>query len=321
MRIIFMGTPEFALPTFNALLKQENCHLVAVYTQPPRRKNRGQHIHKNPVHVRAEEEKIPVYTPLSLKGEAEAFQFQLLDADLAIVVAYGLILPQSILKTPKMGCWNIHGSLLPRWRGAAPIQYSLLEGDVQTGITLMQMDAGMDTGAIIETKNCPLHDKETFLRVHDDLAVLGAELCIHVLRKAIDGQPISTMEQDSSQATYAPKIHKQSLNFERPAVVLDRMVRAMNPYPGTYMDMEGVPVKVLQASWRATLKEAPTMTCFVRNHGIEIMCGDGAVFVPEVLQRPGGRPLPVYDFLQGFKSPKHWVNENCSVFLSLLLLH
>ncbi len=286
-----MGTPDFAVPTLDALVDTGH-ELAAVYSQPPSRAGRGKKERPSPVHARAEQFGIEVRHPASLKGADEQTAFAALEADVAVVAAYGLLLPQPILDAPKHGCLNVHGSLLPRWRGAAPIHRAIQAGDEQTGITIMRMEAGLDTGPMLLKGATPV-DHKTTGELHDELAQMGARLMVQALAQ------IDTLEaerQDDTLATYAPKISKTEakLDFTKPAEVLEREVRAFAPFPGSWFELEGERIKLL----RAELVDESGKAGTVLDERLTIACGIGAIR-PVTLQRAGKPAMALDDFLRG----------------------
>jgi len=291
MRLIFMGTPDFAVPTLDALVDAGH-EVVAVYSQPPSRAGRGKKERPSPVHARAEQLGIEVRHPTSLKGAEEQKAFASLDADAAVVAAYGLLLPQAVLDAPKHGCLNVHGSLLPRWRGAAPIHRAIQAGDAETGITIMRMELGLDTGPML-LKAATSIDHKTTGELHDELAALGASLMVRALEQ-ID--TLHAEVQDDARATYAPKISKAEakLDFAKPAEVLEREVRAFSPFPGSWFELDGERIKLL----RAELVEASGAPGTVLDERLTIACGNGAIR-PVTLQRAGKPAMPLDDFLRG----------------------
>jgi methionyl-tRNA formyltransferase len=295
MRIAFMGTPEFAVPTLDALLAAGH-EIAAAYTQPPRPAGRGKALTPSPVQQRAEAAGIEVRSPLSLKGEAEQAAFRALDLDVAVVAAYGLILPQAILEAPRRGCLNVHASMLPRWRGAAPIQRAILAGDRQTGVTIMQMEQGLDTGPMLAVQGIPL-GRLTAGELTEQLAALGADLMAAVLARLSEAGRI---RQNEARATYAPKIRKDEarLDFSQPAAQVERQVRAFNPAPGAFFEYRGERIKILAAEI-AGLSGPPGT---VLDHGLMIACGDEAI-MPVQIQRAGRAPMLPADFLRGFPIP------------------
>jgi methionyl-tRNA formyltransferase len=266
-----------------------------VYTRAPKPAGRGQAERKSPIHLAAEEFGIPVRTPKSLRGEDEQAAFASLEADLAVVVAYGLILPKPILDAPPLGCLNLHGSLLPRWRGAAPIQRALLAGDAETGVCIMQMEAGLDTGPVLISGELSIADDDTAATLHDKLAALGAELIVDALARL----PLAPCPQPDAGVTYAAKIEKAEapLDWRLPAIQLARQVRAFNPFPGALATYQGNAIKV----WGARVSDAsgaPGTILAVDRNGIVVACGEGALCLLE-LQKAGGKRLPVAQFLAG----------------------
>ena len=295
MRIVFMGTPDFAVPTLVAL--QEAGHdVVAAYTQPPRPAGRGKQERPSPVHREAEKRGIPVRCPASLKDMAAQADFLSLEADLAVVVAYGLILPAAVLEAPKWGCFNVHASLLPRWRGAAPIQRAILAGDHVTGITIMQMEPGLDTGPMLATARVPIEDK-TAGELHDELSEIGAHLLVETLA---DLGGIRLEKQNNREATYAAKIDKAEarLDWRETAERLEREVRAFAPFPGSWFEFDGERIKVLRAHIIG-VNGAPGT---VLDEQLTIACGNAALR-PEVVQRAGKPAMPAADFLRGKAVP------------------
>jgi methionyl-tRNA formyltransferase len=294
MRLAFMGSPDFAVPTLQAL-HGAGYQLAAVYTQPPRPAGRGQSVTRCAVHAAADALGLPVRHPASLKRDPAAQQaFAALDLDAAVVAAYGLILPQAMLDAPRRGCLNVHASLLPRWRGAAPIQAAVLAGDTESGVTIMQMDAGLDTGAMLLRGVVPIGPRGTAAALHDQLAALGAQLVLRALAEAPVASP-----QPAEGATYAGKLSKAdgALDWARPADELDRRVRALNPWPGTWCSLRANALKVLAAE-PAIGTGAPGTVL----HGLTVACGTGALRLLTV-QRAGRAPMPADAFLRGTPVP------------------
>lgn len=295
MRLAFMGTPEFAVPALTALHKAGH-EIISVYSQPPRRAGRGKKLTPSPVQKAAELLGLNVRTPTSLKNEEEQHLFNSFDLDAAIVAAYGLMLPSPILVAPKMGCLNIHGSILPRWRGAAPIQRSILAGDKETGITIMQMDAGLDTGPML-LKSKTLIDRKTTGELMIELADMGTELMARYLANpnAIEPEP-----QKDALATYAEKIEKQEarLDFRKSAVEVDRQIRAFNPVPGGFFEFDGQRYRVHSAE----ILEITGQAGMVLDDQLTIACSQGAVR-PTVIQRAGKPKMELCDFLNGTDIP------------------
>ncbi len=248
LKIVFMGTPDFAVPALRALIGSRH-DVIAVYTQPPRPKGRGHHVQKSPVHLTAEELGIPVHHPLNFKALEDKETFQALNADLAVVAAYGLILPTTILEAPKYGCLNIHASLLPRWRGASPIQHAIWKGDKTSGVTIMQMERGLDTGPMILKGETDITPTTTAQELHDRLSMIGGDLIVQVIEDiAKNGMP-EAETQDGSLSTYAPLLKKEDgcIDWSESLQEIDRQIRALNPWPGTWMEGLKGRVKVLKA--------------------------------------------------------------------------
>lgn len=262
LNIIFMGTPDFAAIALKALIESKH-NIIAAYSQPPRPKGRGHKVQKSPVHLLAEEHDIPVFTPKSLKSTESQTEFTDHKADIAIVAAYGLLLPQAILDAPKYGCLNIHGSLLPRWRGASPIQHAIWKGDEKTGVTIMQMDKGLDTGAMILKGEIPITNETTAASLHDDLADIGAELTLQVLSGDL---PPKAEKQDDELSNYAPLLKKSDghINWTQTAEDIDLQIRALNPWPGVWAEIQGKRFKILEA--RPSEKSTQTIACGNNTH-------------------------------------------------------
>lgn len=290
MRLAFMGSPDFAVPALQALHAAGH-EIACVYTQPPRPAGRGQSVMRCPVHVAADTLGLAVRNPVGLKRDLDAqAAFAALELDAAVVAAYGLILPQAMLDAPRRGCLNIHASLLPRWRGAAPIQAAVLAGDAETGVTIMQMDAGLDTGAMLLRAAVPIGPKGTAATLHDVLAQLGATLILRSLSEHPAPEP-----QPADGASYAPKLSRADspLDWSRPTEELDRRVRALNPWPGTVCRLQGEVLKVLQAE--PASGDGPPGTVL---RGLTIACGSGALRLLHV-QRAGRAPMAAEAFLRG----------------------
>lgn len=299
MRIIFAGTPDFAASALAALLTNK-AEVVAVLTQPDRPSGRGMMLTPSPVKQLALLHGIPVMQPITLKSAEVQKQLEALSADVMIVAAYGLILPLPVLQMPRYGCLNIHASLLPRWRGAAPIQRAILAGDAETGITIMQMDEGLDTGAMLLIKSCQISAQDNAQTLHDKLARLGAEAILEALGKIEQGS-LKGVVQDATQATYAAKLIKSEANLDwtQNASQLERAVRAYNPVPGAYSLLNGTIVKIWQSSKTEESQGEPGTVLAADKSTIQVACGQGALNL-EILQRPNGKPLPAAQFLQGF---------------------
>ncbi len=295
-RIIFAGTPQFAVPSLLALLNSK--HIVsAVYTQPDRKAGRGRKLQASPVKSVALEHGIKVYQPVSLKDSDSQAQLQALQADLIIVAAYGLLLPKTVLEMPRFGCINVHASLLPRWRGAAPIQRALIAGDTITGVTLMQMDVGLDTGAMLKTASCEILPDDTGQTLHDRLSDLGAKLLANNIDEI---ETLPATPQDENLAIYAKKLEKAEaqLDWQEPAIVLERKVRAFNPWPVAQAKLFGQTLRI----WAAKAINEPThkfkigSVIHAQRDGIDVVTGEGILRLLTV-QRAGGKAIAVGDFL------------------------
>ena len=297
MRLIFAGTPEFAALALQALLDAGH-DIPLVLTQPDRPAGRGMKLKASPVKEIALAHHLQVAQPENLKTDSSRQIIQDTRADVMIVAAYGLILPQVVLDMPRLGCVNIHASLLPRWRGAAPIHRAIEAGDTETGITLMQMDKGLDTGAMLTRAVLPILDSDTTGSLHDRLAALGAQEIVRLLPELSAGT-VSAAPQDDTQACYAAKIGKEEarLDWTRPALELDRRIRAFNPFPGAFGLLEGNPLKIWLAR-PAPGAGAPGRILAISDGGLLIACGEGALEVMEV-QKAGGRRLPISAFISG----------------------
>jgi methionyl-tRNA formyltransferase len=295
MRIAFMGTPDFAVPTLDALIAAGH-DLAAVYSQPPRPAGRGKAPRPSPVQQRAEAAGIPVRTPLTLRDPEMQEAFAALGLDVAIVAAYGLILPVPILQAPRHGCLNVHASLLPRWRGAAPIQRAILAGDETTGVTIMRMEKGLDTGPMLAKLPAEV-DRKTAGQLTAELAGMGASLMAQVLDRF--GQ-VGAIPQRDEAATYAPKIGKEEarLDFSLPAIELERRIRAFNPAPGAWFEHKGERIKLLAAD----PSNAPGEPGLVLDDILTIACGEGSI-APALVQRSGRAPMPPAELLRGFPIP------------------
>jgi methionyl-tRNA formyltransferase len=294
-RVLFAGTPEFALASLRALTNAGITPL-AVLTQPDRPAGRGKRLTASPVKRFAVDQDIEVLQPVTLKDPGTVAQIAAFNPDILVVAAYGLILPQNVLDIPKKGCLNVHASLLPRWRGAAPIQAAILAGDAETGVSLMAMTAGLDCGPVYVEEAIAIGDEETAGELHDRLATLGGELLVRHF-DAIVGATLHATEQDDSRATYAGKISKQDarLDWQRPAVELHRRVRAYNPVPGAFFLLDDTPVKCWQARVVAGATGTPGEVLSADRDGIVIACGRDALRL-DSLQRPGKRPVTAGEF-------------------------
>lgn len=293
MRVIFMGTPDFSVPALRALAAAHR--IVAVYSQPPRAAGRGQKPRVSPVHAAAEALGLEVRTPARLKSPEDQAAFTALDADVAVVVAYGLILPQPVLDAPRLGCVNIHASILPRWRGAAPIHRAVMAGDAETGVAIMQMEAGLDTGPVLAEARIPIAPEDTMGDLHDRLAHAGAALIADTLPRL----PLPAVAQPDHGVTYAAKIDKAEarIDWTRPAIEVDRLIRGLSPFPGAWCVAEDERLKLLRS--RVVPGEgAPGQVI----SGFTIACGQGAVEIIGA-QREGKRPMPAAEVLRGMTLP------------------
>lgn len=303
LRIIFAGTPDFAARHLDALLSSEH-QIVGVFTQPDRPAGRGKKLMPSPVKVLADAHNIPVFQPASLRQAENQQLVADLNADIMVVVAYGLILPKAVLDMPRLGCINVHGSLLPRWRGAAPIQRSLWAGDAETGVTIMQMDVGLDTGAMLYKLDCAIEADDTSATLYDKLAGLGPQGLLNTLQQLGDGTARPEI-QDESLATYAEKLSKEEarINWSQSAAQLERCIRAFNPWPMSWMEIEGQPLKVWSASVIAKPTDAqPGTILSVGKLGIQVATGNGILSL-ESLQPAGKKAMSAQDLLN---SRREW---------------
>ncbi|BDS28468.1 methionyl-tRNA formyltransferase [Aeromonas caviae] len=297
LKLIFAGTPDFAARHLAALLSSGH-EVVAVYTQPDKPAGRGQKLTASPVKELALAHDLPVYQPASLRNEAAQAELAALGADLMVVVAYGLILPKAVLDTPRLGCINVHGSLLPRWRGAAPIQRSIWAGDAETGVTIMQMDVGLDTGAMIRKVTCPIASDETSASLYDKLAGLGPQALVDTLDAMVAGDTAAE-PQDDALANYAEKLSKEEarIDWSMDAVAIERCIRAFNPWPISWFDVAGQTVKVWQAEVVAQDHGQAAGTLLKADkQGIEVATGQGVLRLL-TLQPPGKKAMSVSDLL------------------------
>nr|WP_206286067.1 methionyl-tRNA formyltransferase [Yersinia kristensenii] len=303
LRIIFAGTPDFAARHLGALLSSQH-QIVGVFTQPDRPAGRGNKLTPSPVKVLAEQHNIPVFQPKSLRPEENQHLVADLNADIMVVVAYGLILPASVLVMPRLGCINVHGSLLPRWRGAAPIQRSLWAGDAKTGVTIMQMDVGLDTGDMLHKIECNIQPEDTSATLYDKLAQLGPQGLLVTLQQLAEGRAQPEI-QDEAQVTYAEKLSKEEakLDWSLSAVQLERCIRAFNPWPVSYFVVDEQPIKVWQAQVLATVDNvAPGTIIQADKHGIQIATADGVLNITQ-LQPAGKKAMSAADLLN---SRREW---------------
>lgn len=308
LRIVFAGTPDFAAKHLAALIASHH-DVVAVYSQPDRPAGRGKKLKASEVKTLALEHNLPVYQPQSLKSDDAQAELAALNADVMVVVAYGLLLPKAILDTPRLGCLNVHGSILPRWRGAAPIQRAIWAGDKETGVTIMQMDEGLDTGDMLHIATCPIDENETSASLYNKLAELGPGALVETLDKLAEGK-LSAEPQDDALANYAKKLSKEEANIDwaMDATQIERNIRAFNPWPVCYTQMQGQTVKV----WQATVvsqQGTPGQVLSADKTGITIACGEQALTITQ-LQPQGKKPMSAQDFLNGRSD---WVTPGSQV--------
>jgi methionyl-tRNA formyltransferase len=294
LRLIFMGTPDFAVPTLIELAAHGH-EIVAVYTRAPKPAGRGMDIQHTPVEREAQRLALPVFTPKSLKDSDAEPAFRAHNADVAIVVAYGLILPKAVLEAPRLGCYNVHASLLPRWRGAAPINRAVMAGDRESGVTIMKMDEGLDTGAMAMAERMPITADTTAGELHDTLSRLGADLMLRTLAAAERGS-LSLTPQPSAGVTYAEKLSKNEtrIDWTKPWKQIHDHIRGLSPFPGAWFELDGIRIKVLR-SMKADGSAAPGT---VLGDKLTIACGEGAVQLMQV-QRAGKQPMSAEEFLRG----------------------
>ncbi len=306
---MFAGTPDFAASVMTAILNSPH-NIIACYTQPDRPAGRGRKLTASPVKALAQEHDIPVYQPLNFKQAEDLEQLQALNADLMVVVAYGIILPKAVLETPQLGCINVHASLLPRWRGAAPIQRAIAEGDKETGVTIMQMDEGLDTGAMISKVTTPISLSDTGGSLHDRLAELGAEACVSALNALSTGN-VNAEPQDNNLANYAHKLSKEEgrIQWDLPNHKVHNLIRAFNPWPVSHTEMDGKKVRLFDVALvDVALVEAETIdpqnapgTILEANkQGLTVTTGSGAIRITR-MQLSGAKQLPVTDILNSRK--------------------
>ena len=298
MRVVFMGTPDFSVPALDALHAAGH-EIVCVYCQPPRPAGRGQKERPTPVHARALELGLPVRHPAKLRDPQDQADFAALQADIAVVVAYGLILPQAVLDAPKFGCLNIHASLLPRWRGAAPIHRAIMAGDAETGVCIMQMEAGLDTGPVRLTRRLPILPDGTTGGLHDKLSALGAEAIVAALADLDAYPPVAQAEEG---VTYAAKIDKAEarIDWTKPALEIDRQIRGLSPFPGAWCMAGEERIKLLRSTTAAGSGAAGQVL-----GALTIACGEGAVAI-SMLQREGKKAMPTAEALKGMTLPERF---------------
>lgn len=309
LRVIFMGTPEFSIPCLSEII-QKGHDVKAVYTQPPRPAGRGGKTRKTPIHDFAEKAGLTVLTPNRLKSEEAKATFKSFEADIAIVVAYGLLLPPQILEACPLGCLNVHGSLLPRWRGAAPIQRAIMAGDSATGVMIMQMDEGLDTGDILLSDHIPIPPKMTAGDLHDDMMIRGADLLGRALDALERGSLLAT-KQPVEGVTYARKIDKSEtrINWQRPAKEVHNHIRGLSPFPGAWFKAETAPGKIERIKvLRSGVSEVISKDVEIKDGQIFINCEEGSVELIE-LQREGKKPVKTKEFLNGLQGTLKLVAE------------
>ncbi|GGY37528.1 methionyl-tRNA formyltransferase [Parvularcula lutaonensis] len=301
MRVVFMGTPDFAVPALSELVASGH-DVAAVYTQPPRPRGRGHKLRPSPVGELAADYGLEVRTPETMKAPSEVEALAALEPDVAIVVAYGQILPQAILDLPEHGCLNIHASLLPRWRGAAPIQRAIMAGDKVTGVQIMQMEAGLDTGPILLSETVPIAEDETYQSLHDKLAPIGAGLLPRTLA-ALERGGIAPTPQSEDGVTYAKKITPEDakIDWEKPAHEVDCQIRGLSPFPGAYTEFGNIRMKLLMSKLGGTGAGAPGTVTGADEHGLAVTCGDGNEVLITRVQRSGKAAQPAAEFLRGTK--------------------
>ena len=298
MRVLFAGTPDFAAAHLQALLDASDISVIGVYSQPDRPAGRGKKLTASSVKKLALEHQLPVFQPQSLKDPEQQRILAELQADIMVVVAYGLILPQAVLDAPRLGCINVHASILPRWRGAAPIQRAIEAGDSETGVTIMQMDAGLDTGDMLSISRCKIDDSETSASLHSKLAQLGAPALLHTLESLARGLAVA-VEQDDQLSCYAAKITKQEalIEWSQPALKLDRQIRAFNPFPAAYTILGELRIKIWQAELTSASGLVPGQIISADNAGILVSCGEQSLLLSEI-QLPGKARMAVSEVLK-----------------------
>jgi len=298
LRVLFAGTPDFAAAHLQALLDAPTISVIGVYSQPDRPAGRGKKLTASPVKKLALKHQLPVFQPQSLKDPEQQRILSELQADIMVVVAYGLILPQAILDAPRLGCINVHASILPRWRGAAPIQRAIEAGDAETGVTIMQMDAGLDTGAMLSVSRCDIDSNETSASLHSKLEVLGAPALLHTLESLNSGLAVA-VEQDDQLSCYAAKITKQEalIDWSQSAQILDRQIRAFNPFPAAYTTLDELRIKIWQAEPTAASGLTPGQIISADSAGILVSCGEQSLLLTEI-QLPGKSRMAVSEVLK-----------------------
>ena len=298
IRTVFMGTPEFALDTFQGLI-DFGLNLVAAYTQPDRPKGRGKKLAAPPVKELALKYEIPVFQPQKLREPAVVEELKALQPDLIVVVAYGQILPKSVLEIPQYGCINVHASLLPKYRGAAPINKAIIDGETETGVTTMYMDVGLDTGDMLIKRSLPIGENETAGELHDRLAAIGREAMEETLRQICDGT-LKAEKQDDERTCYAPMMKKEDglIDWSQPATAVHNLIRGLDPWPGAYTHLDGEVLKVSATEVEADLSGKPGEILSADKTGVRVACGEGGLVI-DGLQLPGKKRLAAVNFLSG----------------------
>jgi methionyl-tRNA formyltransferase len=298
LRVLFAGTPDFAAAHLQALLDAPTISVIGVYSQPDRPAGRGKKLTASPVKKLALKHQLPVFQPQSLQDPEQQRILSELQADIMVVVAYGLILPQAILDAPRLGCINVHASILPRWRGAAPIQRAIEAGDAETGVTIMQMDAGLDTGAMLSVSRCDIDSNETSASLHSKLELLGAPALLHTLESLNSGLAVA-VEQDDQLSCYAAKITKQEalIDWSQCAQILDRQIRAFNPFPAAYTTLDELRIKIWQAEPTPASGLTPGQIISADSAGILVSCGKQSLLLTEI-QLPGKSRMAVSEVLK-----------------------
>lgn len=298
MRVLFAGTPDFATAHLQALIDASDISVIGVYSQPDRPAGRGKKLTASSVKKLALEHQLPVFQPQSLKDPEQQRILAELQADIMVVVAYGLILPQAVLNSPRLGCINVHASILPRWRGAAPIQRAIEAGDSETGVTIMQMDAGLDTGDMLSISRCNIDDRETSASLHSKLALLGAPALLHTLESLACGRA-EAVKQNDQLSCYAAKITKQEalIDWGKPALKLDRQIRAFNPFPTAYTILGELRIKIWQAEPTSASGLVPGQIISADSAGILVSCGEQSLLLTEI-QLPGKSRMAVTEVLK-----------------------
>ena len=297
LKVVFMGTPEFALPGLQSIYK--NFNLIGCFTQPSRPSGRGQKISHSPVKNFCIKNNIPIFTPENFKEEKETNHIKKMNCDILVVSAYGIILPKKILSIPRFGALNIHASLLPRWRGAAPIQRAILSGDKKTGITIMQMNENLDAGAIVLQKEINIKEKNTSQEIHDQLAQLGGKLINDVLKILQKEEKIKSIPQDETNTTYAKKISTEEakINWNKSGKEILRQVKAFNPIPGAWFTVNKERIKIFDADISSSNNKSAGL---ILDKNFSISCGNGDVLNPKILQRSGKSQMDINTFIRGF---------------------